>query len=319
MGLTDEIATEIRPLRKGRGLQASDLDSRLGPLLRELARRPDAGDAASRRQALLAELTRCAARLPEDLRIAVMASMGLSPATRQMPHLGDRVAWLAAQIERDNRTALRRVDAAERLLAEEIASELRRRRNRNATVPDGWYLDEFRTLLRLDSEQIESLEHRRIVSTQDGLREVMAWLDVPGETGQPELDLQADMMYGGNLIRRMKSSKRFQLVVRLPKPLQPGEEHEYGLILRMPKHMLLSPHYILTPECQCNSFDLRVRFDLDHLPVWVRRVDGETVRTFERAEPSEKLVTPDDAGEVHQEFRDLTMYLGYGVQWRPAP
>ena len=35
--LTKRAADEIRTLRKGRGLQVGDLDSRLGPLLGELA------------------------------------------------------------------------------------------------------------------------------------------------------------------------------------------------------------------------------------------------------------------------------------------
>jgi hypothetical protein len=77
-------------------------------------------------------------------------------------------------------------------------------------------------------------------------------------------------------------------MVQLPKPLQPGEEHRYGLSLRMPRHMLRLPR--------------TVRFDPALLPQWIRRVDGETVRTC----------------EVHQEFRDLALYLGYGIQWAPA-
>jgi hypothetical protein len=82
--------------------------------------------------------------------------------------------------------------------------------------------------------------------------------------------------------------------------------------------MLVRPHYILTPECQINNFDLTVRFDPARLPSWVRRVDGETVRMFENAQPTEILVAPDAIGEVHQEFHDLAMYLGYGIQWQPS-
>ena len=50
----------------------------------------------------------------------------------------------------------------------------------------------------------------------------------------------------------------------------------------------------------------------------IRRVDGETVRTFENQRPIGELLVPDAAGEVHQEFRDLALYLGYGIQWAPA-
>jgi hypothetical protein len=72
---------------------------------------------------------------------------------------------------------------------------------------------------------------------------------------------------------------------------------------------------LMTPECQCNRFDLTVRFDPVRLPDWIRRVDGETVRTFKNPRPGTDLLVPDAAGEVHQEFHDLALYLGYGIQW----
>jgi hypothetical protein len=314
--LPERVAAELRSLRKGRGLQAGDLDSRVGPLMRELA---DSGDAAARRQALVTEINRCCTQLLSDYRMAIEASLALSAETMQEPFFRDRVSWLAGQLDRDYRTALRRIDKAEQRLAEVIATELRRRRGRTAVAPDGWYVEELRTLLRLDTEMVESREDRRIVSTRADLKEVMAWLDVPRDPDQPGPDLTAEILYGGRLVRKEQPSRnRFHLMVQLPKPLQPAEELEYGLVLRMPRHMLRYPHYLLTPECQCNKFDLRIRFDVGRLPAWVRRVDGETVRTFENAQPAGDLLVPDAAGEVRQEFRNLTMYLGYGIQWQPS-
>jgi hypothetical protein len=314
--LPERVAAELRSLRKGRGLQVGDLDARLGPLMRELA---DAGDAAARRQGLVTEINRSCAQLLGDYRTAIEASLALSAETMQEPYFRTRVSWLASQIDRDYRTALRRIDKAEQRLAEVIATELRRRRGRTAVAPDGWYVEELRTLLRLDTEMVESREDRRIVSTRADLKEVMAWLDVPRDPDQGGSDLTAEVLYGGQLVRKEQPSRnRFQLMVQLPKPLQPGEELEYGLILRMPRDMLRHPHYLLTPECQCNKFDLRIRFDTGALPGWVRRVDGETVRTFENAQPTGKLLVPDAAGEVREEFRYLTMYLGYGIQWQPC-
>jgi hypothetical protein len=318
-GLSAHVAAEIRLLRKGRGVQASGLEARLGPLLRELAGSPHPGEVAALRHSLIAELNSCSAPLPEDLRTAVAASLALTARTRQMPYFGDRVTWLAGHLSRDYRTALRRIDAAEQLLAEEVARELLRRRGRTADTPGGWYLEEFRALLRLDTATPESIEHRRIVSTRADLKEVMAWLDVPHDPGQPGPDLQAEIMYGGRLIRKEQPARnRFHLMVELPAPLQPGQQHEYGLIVRMREGIPMRPHYILTPECQCNHFVLRVRFDTERLPVWARRVDGETVRMFEAAQPAGRMAVPDATGEVEEEFRNLTMYLGYGLQWQPA-
>jgi hypothetical protein len=63
------------------------------------------------------------------------------------------------------------------------------------------------------------------------------------------------------------------------------------LSMRMPRHMLKRPHCLVTPECQCDRFDLTVRFHPARLPDWVRRVDGETVRTFENAQPGPDLLS----------------------------
>lgn len=315
--LTELVAAEIRSLRKGRGMQAVDLDRHLGQALRELAVGHRGDDMASRRQVLAAELGACAARLPGDLQVAITASLAMSAQTRQMPYFKDRASWLAAQIGYEYRTALRRIDIAERRLAEEVALELVRRRGRTAAMPDGWYLEEFRTLLRLDTATPEAHERRRIVATRSGLTEVVAWLDVPPSPGHPGPALAAEVHFGGRLIRRKQPSQnRFEFVVQLPAPLQAGQKHEYGLILRVPEGGQMRPHYIFTPECRCDLFELRVRFDLEHPPGWVRRVQGETVRTFDAEPPGGDLVALDDAGELQLQFRNPTMYLGYGAQWR---
>ncbi len=308
---------EIRALRKGRGLQARDLDQRVGVHLRELA--AGGGDLPDLRHALADQIGSHAARLPDDLRTAVLASLGLSAETRQLPHFGDRVGWLAEQSARSYRTALRRVDIAEQLLAEEITHELCRRRGRTAAAPNGWYLDELSTVLRLDTLSPEAHERRRLVATQAGLSEVMAWLDVPRNPGQPGTGLAAEVLYGGRLLRReAPSHSRIQFVIQLPAPLDIGESHDYELILRVPPGEHMRPHYIFTPECQCNSFDLRVRFGPERAPAWIRRVEAETVRMFDDVQPgSEKLVL-NAAGEAHVQFRRLITYLGYGLQWQPS-
>ena len=123
--LPERVIAELRSLRKGRGLQVGDLDSRLGPLMRELA---GPGDAAARRQALITEINRCSAQLLGDYRTAIEASLALSAETMQEPYFRERVSWLAGQLHRDYRTALRRIDEAERRLAEVIAVELNRQR-----------------------------------------------------------------------------------------------------------------------------------------------------------------------------------------------
>jgi hypothetical protein len=79
----------------------------------------------------------------------------------------------------------------------------------------------------------------------------------------------------------------------------------------------MRPHYIFTPELECHAFDLRVRFDPQRLPAWVRLVDGETVRMFDPPRPGTEQVAIDSSGEAHASFTRPALYLGYGLQWQP--
>jgi len=306
VGSAEPIRAEIRALRKGRGVRAGNVEDLLGDSLRELVARTGA--------VLIEELDSCAAELPEDLRTSVRASLGLAGETKDMPHFKDRVSWLAARLERDERTALRRIDDAERLLAREIAVELNRR---NANAPMGWYVDELRTLVRMDVASPEFHEHRRIVALQNGLREVQAWMDVPPHDGRSRPALDGEVLYGGRIVRREQPTRsQFRFAIRFPEPLLAGQSHEYGLLLRIPAGQPMRPHYVLTAECQCNRFSVRVRFGPTRAPRWVWRIDGETVRTFDNAEPAGTPVELDDAGEVELRFERPALYLGYGVRWQ---
>lgn len=318
-GTVEAVAREIRSIRKGRGIAARDIDKRLGPYLRSLATAGHDRDPVAVRQALASQLATLASQLPIDLCTAIMASLGLSAETRHCVNFKDRVIWLSASLGYQYRTALRRIDAAERLLAEHISRELQRRKGRMATAPEGWYLAELRTLLRLDTHTPEAHEHRRIVATQDGLKEVMAWHDVPRTPDQDGTGATAEILYGGRLIRREQPSRsRIHFIVALPKPLRLGEVHEYGLLLRVPSGERLRPHYIFTPEYRCDTFLLRVRFDPDRRPTLIRRVEGETVRTFDDSFTRDQSLTLDSAGEVELRFDNPALYLGYGAQWWPS-
>jgi hypothetical protein len=233
-----------------------------------------------------------------------------------MEHFGDRVTWFAERVSRNERTVLRRIDDAEKLLAEEVSNELTARRGQVASPANGWFLDEFRTVLRLDTPTPESHERRRIVATRAGLSEVVAWLDVPRDAGQPRMKLEAEVVVGGRLVRKADpSGHRHAFVIELPEPLAVGDSHEYEIILRVPPGEPMRSHYIFTPEYQCNAFDLTVRFDLDRPPNWIRAVSGETVRMFDHGRPGES-VNLNGAGEAHIRFGNPVMYLGYGLQWQ---
>jgi hypothetical protein len=311
----EDVVAEFHSLRKGRGVNAGGLDRRIGARLRELITL--VGGTAAPRHTIVETLSRLAAGLSDDLRTALLASLGISAETRQLPIFEDRVSWLASQLHCAPRTALRRIATAEQLLAEEVVREIQRLRRRLPAAPNGWYLRELRTVLRLDTPTPESYEQRRIVSTQEGLAEIMAWLNVPGTPEHPRPTITGEVIYGGQLIRRQEPARnRFQFIIRLPQPMRIGEEHEYGLLLRVGDGQSMRTHYIFTPEYECQLFDLRVRFGSTHPPRWVRRVDGEPVRVFDGAQPYDDLIFPDKTGEIHLRFPNPTLYLGYGVQWQ---
>lgn len=308
------IAEDLRGLRRGRGIQAADLDKRVSPRLWELVgvRTQDPGP---RRHALIAELRSCADRLQPDLRTAVMTAFGLTADTAEMVYFKDRVEWLARHLERDFRTALRRMDTAEQLLAEQVAQELDRRRARTLDSPGAWYLSELHALLRLDKAAPESHQTRRVVATRDGLSEVVAWLDAPGRPGADPAAPSVEVAFGGTLVRsEAPGPGRFRYMVQFPWPLRSGQSHEYGLLLHMPSEAM-RPHYLFVPEVRCDLFTLRVRFDPGSPPSWVRCVRGETVREFDACRSTGELLKPDPSGEVRLEFAAPTMHLGYGAQW----
>ncbi len=313
----DQVVAELKTLRKGRGMQAATL--RIGRNLEQLAD----GDAAIRRDRLAAQLNGCAAQLPAELSLAVTASLGLRGQTMNMPHFRDRVEWLAEQIGRDSRTALRRIDAAHARLAEVITGELRQRSNQAVTDASGWYLVHLQALLRLDTPTPQSQEIRRIAATRSGLSEVRAWGHVPRVPGQSPPRVSTDVDYGGRLVPRERPSSdnqpgsRFEFFVQLPRPLEAGEEHEFALTTRLDPGAPMRSHYLVVPECRCDALDLRVRFGADRRPDWVRRVEGETHRFYDPPRQTSSVIEPDAAGEVRLTFSNLTMYLGYGAQWQP--
>ncbi|MGH3167519.1 MAG: hypothetical protein ACRDN0_16725 [Trebonia sp.] len=318
---TAQVKAELRRLRKGRGMSASDLDQRVGPLLREFAGTAADADQGEVRRVLSGALVTGAGSLPDELRTAVLASLGLLPEVRFMAHFGDRVSWLAAHLRRDARTAQRRIDDAEQLLAEAITARRRQAGGRGggrAARDDGWYLESLAAVLLMDGAAPEAVERRRIVATRADLEEVTVALDVPRGPGQGRLSVEATVVYGGSLERREEPSRsRTHFVIRLPARLQPGDSHEYEIRLRLPPGEGMRPHYVFTPERRCDLFDLRVRFDPGRLPAWIRRVDGETVRMFdESATPGGGDVVIDASGEARVRFTAPSMYLGYGLQWQ---
>lgn len=323
------IVTELKALRKGRGLRG-DVAARTGPLLRELAAGPApradtaagrGSDPAESRRALAGKLAKLAELLPDDLRLAVLAALALHDATGGMPTYEQRREWLAGQIDRVARSAERRVNLAQEQLAQEIAAQLKAQRGAPPAAGDAgqWYIERFTALLLLDGDYPEAIERRLIRSNVPGLAELTVALDVPVDAGQPRLPLSIEAVSGGELVITEDTARtRTRYLVRLPHPIGAGEAHEYTARVRVLDERLMRDYYVLRPERRCDHFDLRVRFHRARLPAWVRRVAGEDVYsyyTYSDVPAPRERVTVDVSGEATQAFSRLRTHYGYGLQW----
>lgn len=323
------IATEIQALRRGRGLRG-DVAGRIGSLLRELATgtRPalgagtapaGGGDEAKVRGDLADRLGVLARKLPEDLRMAILAALALHEATAGMRTYEQRKEWVAEQVDRGARTAERRIDEAQDLLAQEVAAELTRQRGRPQAETDKWYIERFDAVYLLDGEMPEAIERRVIRSSVDGLAELATALDVPVDAGQPRLQLKLEMISGGELdLVEERTRTRTRYVIKLPRPLRFGEPHEYEMKVQVLPGGPVRDYYVFRPERRCDRFDLRVRFDRRRMPVWVRRVAGEDVysyNTYDGVPVADELVSVDYTGEAAASFTGLRQHFGSGLQW----
>lgn len=184
---------------------------------------------------------------------------------------------------------------------------------------EGWYVESFSALLRLDTEPIEALEQRIIVATSDGLSELATSVSVPRHSTDVEHEhgLESELLYGGSLeVREQPYESYFRNVIVLPRPLSRGERHRYALRLRIPPGQRMAPHYVYVPFNRSDQFELRVRFDPRHLPRAIWMLQGAPTAVIYERGPAPQTLVPDRFGEVHVAFHAPRQGLGYGVCWQ---
>jgi hypothetical protein len=293
---------------------ASDLLERTGPTLRALAGIDDATSENEARRRLVTYLNDLADELPEDLRTALRVGLALHEDA-QYRFLEDRMQWLAAELDRDVRTARRRVDeairSAETMRAKTAPSS-------DSYAQDGWYLERFRTLLYLDGAQPTAIEERKVVARHDSLSEIIVSTSIPCPAGADRDRHQADLtiLYGGSLARTERPSNTyFRHFVRLPKPLMRGESHEIGVSVKIPVNQPINPRYALQPLRRCDEFDLRIRFGAGNRLTGVWNMEGIPRGMADDFIAANARVDIDDAGEIHLNYQHLLVGLVYGARW----
>jgi hypothetical protein len=278
-----ELVSDLKALRKGRGLYVNNVGERVGHTLRDLCGVTEKDGPGEIRVRVAQRLEHLAVDLPDDLRIAVLAAMGLIPAARH-PLYQERVGWIAERIGRDPRTARRRIDDAIHQLAQLAFATMRLR---GAAEPAaGWHTATTRVFVTLEGPVTEAVENHRIVAAHDGLREI----ELATVFGQPAV-LSGGTLRGGRLV--------------LPAPLPAGESHDFWVRSRNP---VRPRQFTYVPRRRCDYLELRVHFDCDSLPHAVSRLQGRPPRDRGR-------VVLNHSGEVQLVFRDAVRGVAYGARW----
>jgi hypothetical protein len=308
------LGDELSNLRKGRGVMASDLLERAGPVLKVLSGIDDACTETEARRRLVAFLNGLASDMPPDLGLALVASLAVHEEVRHR-FLEERVNWLAARLQRDVRTARRRVDEAIRS-AESLSVS-------GSAVggdyaPDGWYLARLHTLLRLDGPSPTAIEERTVVASQGGLSEIVISSSIPraGTADRTRQAADLTVIYGGSLARRNQPTDTyFRHVIRLPRPLRRGEFQKIGVLVTIPAHQPMKSRYAFKPLRRCDEFDLRIRFSsiIPVRKVW--NIHGLPHGMVEDFAAPEAVVRPDEAREIRLIYQYLRVGLAYGARW----
>lgn len=294
---------ELLEIPRGRGMRAEDVAERIGPGLRAACGVTSADSPAVVRRKVGRRLRELCDRLPADLKVSVLAGLGLHPAANQQ-FLQDRMTWAAKQINRDHpRAAARRMRVAFRILAEQLDEAVQ-----NPALHDGWHTWSLRALLRMDVDPPQLVEDRVIVAAAEPIDEISIRFSAAES-------IQATALYGGEITRSEQiTPNHHKFALRLPKPLHAGERHEYGARFTGVPRTIMPPFYILTPLQPCERFTVRVRFGVD-VPKRIWRVNGIPARAIDNFEPPDEILEPDQFGEVSLDFAGLHQGLSYGMHW----
>ncbi|HEX4704697.1 MAG TPA: hypothetical protein VH352_21390 [Pseudonocardiaceae bacterium] len=314
-----DLVEEMKALRRGRGILESRIEDRIGPALRLACGVPNGSNPTDIRRLVHTRLADLADQLPDDLRNAVLAAFAMLPDTRQRFYQ-ERVRWVAAQLERDERTAQRRINEGLQHLAELAAAGIGLAEVAASGEPGpAWSTDKLRVSLVLDQPRPEAFEWRRIRSNRDGLREIDLEFTLtapPSADPHDPANLRIAMLYGGTLVTRgMAASRRFSFAVVLAQELNSGEQTEIAMRFQVPDGQSMRPHYVCVPRDPCALFDLRVRFDAQRLPTKLWQLSKVFQADIDDPGGQGEIIPVDTAGELHLRFEDLTPGFAYGARW----
>jgi hypothetical protein len=313
------LVGHLSALRKGRGLLEPNLRRRIADQVAVLCGIDDGDDLSTVRDKIVTTMSDLLTRAPAEVRRAVMVALAVEPAA-QFPTLTARRDWLAGAVPCDVRTVRRHEDRGFAIAATAAAGRLLGPIPTPRQAGSDWYFTTFRAILRLNGRTPELIEERRIVAVRDQLARIIASVSLPeSPESVNQRPVEADILYGARIVgAEYPATSHFRFVLELPRALNRGETHDYGILFRVPEGRLMRPHYAIVPLAPCEAFEVIVKFNPARLPSHVWRLDGVAPRILDSDRPTPDVLRPDDVGEIRLHFTELKQGLGYGMAWIPA-
>jgi hypothetical protein len=135
-------------------------------------------------------------------------------------------------------------------------------------------------------------------------------------TGDAEQGVDLAVLYGGSIARCERASATyFRHFIELPRPLDKGESHDFGVAVSIPAGQAMNPRYSVQPLRRCDEFDLRIRFGQARGDLTVWNLDGVPRGMADDYREPGGVIHLDPAGEIHLRYRYLRAGLVYGVRW----
>lgn len=313
-----ELLREFKQLARGEGVNAYNVNDRVGPALRAALGIDPRSSPAEVRREVVRSLDTAVQKLPDTVQASVAAALGLS-ADAQLWFQSARLAVVAEATGYSTKTVRRRYIEGLELLIDVILA--RGAETSKEPASPFWYADAALELLLLDPG-LELIETRHVVSEVAGLAEVpLAWSSSPNRATSAA-PVRVDCLHGGRIVRDDASTSpglwRGKLV--FPRPLNPGQRHEFRTRVIDPGHT--DRHIIVTPQRGIERLLVRVKFpdSVEGIPgrpaPVVQRLDGILSRFAEDESLVASSVEVDAVAEVAEVFRDLRPGFSYGLRWR---
>ncbi|MCP2241325.1 hypothetical protein [Lentzea aerocolonigenes] len=308
------VVAELKALRKGYGVESRDIAARIGPELRLICGFSGSDSQSVQRAKLVEALTAVVAVLPDHLAAVAATAFGLQDHGER--RFEERISRMAAEMERDVRTARRHVDHLMGRIAETLI-ELAQSDSAEREPEWTWHTADLVTLVVLGEEKAEIIEQRRVVSRTEHLAAVDFSMTIAENQPLDLATLGLDVLRGAILRTPERvGSTRVRFDLDLPRSLGVGEEHTIVIRTRLPT--TFAPYYVCTPARPCDRFDLVVRFPPDRAPSRAWRLQDELPIDITDPLFARDPLEVNTAGEVHAVFTGLTLNRSCGIGWEPA-